>query len=104
MNSSSSDAAAASQPWPGTESANETNSNADTCCLGNNFEILEHTTEQADVCACDELIKPLLNVSVVSGAAAWDDPILNQTHILVMNEALCHGTKLDHSPINPNQI
>ena len=41
---------------------------------------------------------------VVSGATAWDDPAAGQTCILVVNEALCHGTKSDHSPINPNQI
>ena len=40
----------------------------------------------------------------MSGATAWDDPAAGQTHILVANEALHHGTKLDHSPINPNQI
>ena len=85
-------------------SANETNSNADACCLGDNFAILEHSNRQADVHACDKSIKPLLNVSVVSSAAAWDDPTSNQTHILVVNEALHCSTKSDHSPMNPNQI
>ena len=92
------------QPQPGTESANETDSDADTCCLGDNFMIREHTTEQVDVHACDQTIKPLSNAPVVSRAAAWDDPVTNQTHILVTNKALCCGTKLDHSPINPNQM
>ena len=92
------------QPQLGTESVDETDSDADTCCLGDNFAILEHTTKQADVCACDESIKPLANVPVVSGATAWDDPVTGQTHVLVANEALCHGTKSDHSLINPNQI
>ena len=57
-----------------------------------------------DVYAYDKFIKPLSNVPVVSGATAWDDPITGQTYILVVNEALYYGTKLDHSLINPNQI
>ena len=57
-----------------------------------------------DVCACDKSIKPLSNVPVVSGATAWDDPAAGQTCILVANEALCCGTKSDHSLVNPNQI
>ena len=84
-----------SQPSPGTESANETDSNADTCCLGNDFVVLAFT---------DESIEPLSDVPVVSGAAAWNDPATNQTCVLVTNEALHCGTKSDHSPINPNQI
>ena len=35
---------------------------------------------------------------------AWDDPVWNQTYIIVVNEALYYGTKLDHSLLNPNQI
>ena len=91
-------------PKPGTASANETDSNADACCLGNNFATLECTTKQVNVHACNTSIKPFLNVPVVSSAAAWDDPVSHQTHILVVNEALCCGTKSDHSPINPNQF
>ena len=85
------------QLQPGTESADETDSNADMCCLGNNFVILEHATKQADVHAHDKSIKPLSNVPVVSGATAWDDPVSHQTHILVAHEALHHGTKSDRS-------
>ena len=93
------------QPPLGTESVDETDSkNADTCCLGNNFVMLKHTIKQVDVHAHDESIKPLSNAPVALGATAWDDPVLDQTHFLVVNEALCCGTKLDHSLISPNQI
>ena len=90
--------------WPGTQSADETDSNADTCCLGNNFVILEHTIKQVDGCAHDKSIEPLSNAPVVSGAAAWNDSVTNQTCILVVNETLRCGAKSDHSLINPNQI
>ena len=91
-------------PKPGTELADETDSNADACCLGNNFVILECATKQANACAHDETIKPLPNAPVASGAAAWEDPVANQACILVIDEALHCGTKSDHSLINPNQI
>ena len=71
--------------------------------VSNNFAMLECTTKQVDVHACDKSIKPLLSAPVASGATAWDDPATDQTCVLVINEALCHGTKLDHSPIDPNQ-
>ena len=46
----------------------------------------------------------MLNVPIVSGATAWDDPVTGETLILVVNEGLYYGKKLDHSLLNPNQI
>ena len=92
------------QPQPGAESADETDSDADACCLGNNFAILKFTNKHVDAFACDKSVKPLTNAPVVTGATAWDDPVAGQTHILVADEALFHGTKSDHSLMNPNQI
>ena len=82
---------------------NKADSNADACCLGNNFVILKHATKQVDVHTCNESVKPL-NAPIVSGAAAWDDLVTNQACVLITNQAPHHGTKLDHLPINPNQI
>ena len=97
-------AASPTQPEANTTAANECDTNADTCCLGKNFVILEYTQRTADVYAYDKAIKPLQNVPIVTGATAWDDPITGETYIIVVNEALYYGTKLDHSLINPNQI
>ena len=96
MNSNSSDATATSQPRLGTESANETNSNADTCCLGGNFAILKFTTGCVDVCAHDKSIKPPSNAPVVSGATAWDDPVTGQTCVLVINPNQICSFGIDH--------
>lgn len=93
-----------SEPEPGTMAANESDSNADTCCLGKNFIILNHTNQTADVFPYEKSYQPIANVPIVSGATAWDDPIDGTTYILVFHEALFYGTKLDHSLINPNQI
>jgi hypothetical protein len=83
---------------------NECDTNADTCCLGKNFLVLHSTFRTADVYAYDTSIKPIENVSIVTGATAYDDPVTATTYILVFHESLYHGTKLDHSLINPNQI
>jgi hypothetical protein len=41
---------------------------------------------------------------IVSGATAYDDPISGETYILVFNESLYYGNKLDHTLINPYQL
>lgn len=83
---------------------NESDSNADTCCLGSNFIILQYTQRTADVYPYDSSYSPMLNVPIVTGATAWTDPVTNTTYILVFHESLYYGTKLNHSLINPNQL
>ena len=52
----------------------------------------------------DTSYKPISNVPIVSGATAYDDPDTGYTWLLVINEGLFYGNKLDHTLINPNQI
>ena len=47
---------------------------------------------------------PPTRVPIVSGATAYDVPGSNETIILVVNEELYFGTKLDHSLFNRNQM
>ena len=63
-----------SEPEAGTLAANECGTNADTCCLGKNFVILEFTQIAADVYAYIKVIAPIVGVPIISGATAWDDP------------------------------
>ena len=91
-------------PPPNTSANNECDTNADTCCLGKNFVVLQATFRTADVFAYDTSIKPIENVPIVSAATAYDDPVTGDTVILVFNEALYYGNRLDHSLINPNQV
>ena len=86
------------------EARNECDTNADTCCLGANWIILHHTTRTADVYPNDKSYQPVENVPIVTGATAYDDPVSGATFILVINEGLFYGSKLDHSLINPHQI
>ena len=92
------------EPVAGTLAWNECDTNADTCCIRQNFVVLEYTQRIADVYSYDKSIKPIENVPIVSGATAWDDHTTGTTYILVVNEGLFYGSKLDHSLINPNQV
>ena len=93
-----------SEPIGGEVARNECDTNADTCCLGSNFKVLQFSRRVADVYAYDQSIRPVENVPIVSGATAWDDPSTGTTYLLIFHESLYYGSKLDHSLINPNQI
>ena len=41
---------------------------------------------------------------IVSGATTVTDSITGNSFIMVINEALYYGKKLDHSLINPNEL
>ena len=47
------------EPEPGNISVNELDTNADTCCLGSNFTVLQMTSITADVYPYDPSYKPL---------------------------------------------
>ena len=49
-------------------------------------------------------IAPIVGIPIVSGATAWYDPVAGQTYILVTNEGLYYGNKMDHFLFNPKQI
>jgi hypothetical protein len=91
-------------PPPHTKAENECDTNADTCCLGRNFVVLHSTYRTADVYAYNTSIQPIQNVPIVSGATAYNDVSTGITYILVFNESLYYGDKLDHTLINPNQV
>ena len=52
---------------------NESDSNADTCCLGKNWTILNYTSRTADVYPYDNAYTPMKDVPIVSGATAYTD-------------------------------
>ena len=82
----------------------ECDTNADTCCLGTNFVILQYTTCTTDVYVYKNSIQPIENTPIVIGDTAYNDPRTGQTYILVFNKSLYYGPKLDHSLINPDQV
>lgn len=93
-----------SEPSPNTEGINECDTDADTCCLGKNFMVYKYTQRTADVYAYDKSLTPATNIPIVTGATAKDDETTGETYILLFNESLYYGTKMDHSLFNPNQL
>ena len=88
-----------------TTTFNETDNNANTCCLGKNFAMLNPTGKTADVYyPYNHVYEPLHNVPIVSAATAWNDVESGMTWLLIINEGLFYGSKLDHSLLNPNQL
>ena len=82
---------------------NETDSNADTCCLGKNWIVYNYTTRSADVYPYNDSYEPIKDVPIVTGASTYTDT-QGVTYILLINEALYYGDKMDHSLLNSNQI
>jgi hypothetical protein len=44
------------------------------------------------------------SVPIVQAATAYDNPETGETTILIMNEAIWMGGKMDHTLVNPNQL
>jgi hypothetical protein len=47
---------------------------------------------------------PINDIPIASVAAAWDDPSTGRTIILVINEALYFGDRMEYSLLCPNQL
>ena len=58
---------------PIVSATNESDSNADTCCLGKNWTILNYTARTADVYPYDNTYTLIKDVSIVSSATSYTD-------------------------------
>ena len=71
---------------------------------GKNFRVLSVTNRIADVYGFNSNHGCQDSVPIVTAATAYDSPTTGETYILIFNEVLWYGNKLDHSLINPNQL
>ena len=62
------------------------------------------TSRTADVYPYHPSCKPLYTVPIVLGLTTVMDSITGNLFIMVINEALYYGKKLDYSLINPDQL
>ena len=76
----------------------------DTTLFGNNCVILTYTGKECKVSPYSDEYESIQHVPVVTGATAWTFPYSGETFILVFNEDLYMGEKLDHTLVNPNQM
>lgn len=82
----------------------ELDSHADTCCAGRNCKLIAETNLTVSVAPYSNKYKPIQNVPIVTAATAYDMPDSDVTYILIMNQALWFGSKLDDTLLCPNQI
>jgi hypothetical protein len=83
----------------------ELDSHADTCALGSNFIPLSFTGRACDVTPYNaETYEPERDIPIISGATAYTCQDSGQTYILVVNEGLWFGEKLQNTLLNPNQL
>ena len=82
----------------------ELDSHADTNVAGSNCVILHYTGKECDVSPYRDDYESISNIPIVHAATAWQSPNTGQTYILVINESLWMGDKMQHLLFNPNQL
>ena len=82
----------------------ELDSHADTCVAGANTVPLWYADCQVCVSPFIGEYQPLTNVPIASVATAWDHPETGETYLLIINEALYFGDRMNHSLLCPNQL
>ena len=64
-----------------------------------------HFTERAcNVSPYTDSYKHIKSVKIACSRKAWTSPASGETYILVFNEGLWMGDKMDHTLVNPNQM
>jgi len=84
----------------------ELDTHADTFVGGSNCIMLpdSETGDKATVHSFSDESRPFREIPIGSLATAWVDPDTSATVILVFNEGLYFGDRLDHSLLCPNQL
>jgi hypothetical protein len=71
---------------------------------GCNALVLQLTDTKVNVTPFSDEYKAIKDIPIATVATAWDDPAGGPTMILVVNEALYFGDRMNHSLLCPNQI
>jgi hypothetical protein len=82
----------------------EMDSHADTIVCGSNCTIIHFTDKVCDVSPYTDTYEAIKSVPIVQAATAFDHPDTGETTILILNEAISMGDKMNHTLINPNQL
>ena len=76
---------------------------ADTIVCGLNCIIMHFTGKECNVSPYTDTYEAIKSVPIVQAATAYDNPETGETTILILNEAIWMGDKMDHTLVNPNQ-
>jgi hypothetical protein len=82
----------------------EMDSHADTIVCGANCAILHYTGKECDVSPYTDAYEAIKSVPIVQAGTAYDDNDTGETFILVFNQAIWMGDKMDNTLVNPNQL
>ena len=91
------------EPAPNTTGYNEADTNANMCCLSQNFISVSYTNRLVNVYPYSEAYEPIENMPIVSGDTYYDHTDGN-TYIQLFHESLYYGSHMNHRLINPNHI
>jgi len=72
--------------------------------FGTNCVVLAFTGRECDVSPYMDTYDSIKSVPIAKAGTAWTSPESGTAFILVFNEALWMGDKMDHTLVNPNQI
>ena len=79
-------------------------SHANTIVFGKNCVVLNYTGRECDVLPYTDTYESTKSLPIAKAGTAWMLPETGATYILVFNEGLWMGDKMDHSLINPNHL
>ena len=82
----------------------EVDSRADTVCCGKTFRMIEQSQRIATVSGFHGALGAVSDIPIANCVTAIDHPLLQETLILVCNEALYFGATMEDSLISPNQL
>ena len=82
----------------------EMDSHADTIVCGANCAVMYYTGKQCDVSPYTDAYEAIKSVPIVQAGTAYDNTETGETFILVFNEAIWMGDKMEHTLVNPNQL
>ena len=71
--------------------------------IGTTFIPIYYTKWTSDIYPYDSSYQPITNVTIVTGATAYDRSDIS-TYILLFHESIYSGKKLVHRLLNPNQL
>ena len=92
------------RPQPTSHGRIELDTHADTTVLGSNCVVLSYTGKECEVSPYSSQYEAVQNVPVVTGATVWTNAADGMAYLLISNESLWMGDKLDHTLVNPNQL
>ena len=83
----------------------ELDTHADTCVAGANTTVLDLTGKTVSVTPfCESEYEAIDEIPVATVATAYDCPATGKVYVLVINEALYFGARMNHSLLCPNQL